>query len=193
MRLTNSSRRLTRPCQSKRRLSVVAGLLMSVSALMASAQTLSDALADGAPLALTIGVSGEVAEVLASQGENVQQGEVLVKLDATPFQAELNRATAKLAYAKENHQLQQEDLDRQNELFDEGSLSTVELQILGLKVKQSAADLAAARADYQLAEWRLKQARIVAPVDGEIIATVMVGQRVNAKNTNPVLVKMAVK
>jgi len=159
----------------------------------ASAQTLSDALANGGEMALGVGVSGEVSEVLVKTGENVQQGELLLKLDTVPFQAELNKASAALAYAKEKHQLQQENFERQNELYEEGSLSTVELQVIGLAVKQTAAEVAAAQADYQLAEWHLKQATIIAPIDGEITATVMAGQRVNVQNGNPVLIKMTVK
>ena len=168
-------------------------LVTALFAVQAGAQTLSDAIANGAALELGVGVSGEVADVLVSSGENVQQGELLLKLDAVPFQAELNRAAAQLAYAREKHQLQQDDYDRQNELYEEGSLSTVELQILGLQVKQAAAELAAARADYQLAEWRLKQAQIVAPVDGEIVAIAMPGQRVTLGKGLPVLVKLKVK
>ncbi len=172
-------------------LGLISGLL--VTPFGATSQTLSDQLANGAELSLGVGVSGEVAEVLVKPGENVQQGEILVKLESTPFQVALNRASANLAYAHEKHQLQKDDFERQNELFEEGSLSTVELQLLGLEVKRTAAELAAARADYQLAEWYLKQARVIAPTDGEITAIVMAGQRVNAKNGNPVLVKMSVK
>ncbi|MEE9448322.1 MAG: efflux RND transporter periplasmic adaptor subunit [Arenicellales bacterium] len=172
---------------SKTNLSVA--LLMMGASMAVPAQTLSDALANGEPLSLSVGVSGEVAEVLVSEGEHVKQGQLLLKLNTLTYQSALNATQAALDYAKFKAQLSEEDFERQQALYDEGSLSTVELQQLELGLKLAQSELANARSAYHTAKHDLSRAKIIAPIDGEVLAVPLVGQRVNV-DVSGVLVKI---
>lgn len=105
------------------------------------AQSLSDALSNGEALALSAGVSGQVARVLVKPGENVEQGQLLLSLGATTYQSRLDATRAVQAHAQFNLQLIEEDFARQQELYEEGSLSAVELQQLELQVKRPGCNL----------------------------------------------------
>jgi len=157
------------------------------------AQTLSDALSNGEMLALSPGVGGQVAEVLVKPGERVRKGQVLLVLDRATFQSRLSARQAVLEYAAFKLQLLEEDYARQRELYEEGSLSTVELQQLDLGVMQAQSELAVAQAKHAVMAEKLANMRIVAPADGEIAAVPLVGQRVSVKSGLPVLIRMKLR
>jgi RND family efflux transporter MFP subunit len=167
--------------------------LMAVLPVMGTgAQTLSDALTQGEALGLSVGVSGQVAEVLVEVGETVEKGQILLTLGATPYVSKLEASRAKLSYAKFKLQLLEEDYARQQELYDEGSLSAVDLQLLDLSVKLARSDAATARAALDLANATLAYTKIISPADGKVIAVPLVGQRVSTVAGLPVLIKLAV-
>jgi multidrug efflux pump subunit AcrA (membrane-fusion protein) len=93
-------------------------------------------------------------------------------------------------HARFKLQLVEADYARQQELYEEGSLSAVELQQLDLQVLQARMQLAAANAAVDVATANLAFANIVAPADGQITAVPLVGQRVNINAGLPVLIKM---
>jgi len=166
------------------------GAAVFACSMSAVAQTLSDALANGEVLALSPGVSGQVAEVLVKPGDRVEQGQLLLTLGTVTYQSRLDAARAGLAHAGFNLQLLENDYERQQELYEEGSLSAVELQELELLVMKARMQLAAANAAVDVAAANLAYARITAPVNGEIFAVPLVGQRVNIQAGLPVLIKM---
>ena len=103
----------------------------------AGGQTLSDALSNGEALALSPGVNGQVAEVLVKPGDLVQKGQLLLTLDSADFQSRLDAKLARQEYVKFKLRLLEDDYARQRELYEEGSLSTVELQKLDLGIKEA--------------------------------------------------------
>lgn len=92
--------------------------------------------------------------------------------------------------AKFELQLIEEDYERQVELYDEGSLAIVELQMFELKVKQGRSRLATAKANSTVAGANLEHTKIHAPMDGTITAVPLVRQRVNIVTGQPVLIRM---
>ena len=156
----------------------------------AQAQTLSDALDNGEAMGLGVGVGGQIAEVLVSPGDRVQKGQILLSLQSERLQAAVDAAQAKFEYLQFKAQLTEEDYARHQELFAEGSFSTVELQMLELGVKQVQSELAHANADLVTARQNLAAAKIVAPIDGRIVAVPVVGQRVSIEGGVPVLIKI---
>ena len=134
------------------------------------AQTLSDALSKGESLALSAGVGGQVARVLVRSGEQVKKGQLLLELGSTTYQSQLDAARSKQVFVSFKLQLLEEDYARQQELHDEGSFSSVELQLLELKVKQAQSELAAARATVDVAAAKLTFPKIYAPIAGQITA-----------------------
>ncbi len=157
------------------------------------AQSLSDGLENGESLALSAGVSGQVARVLVKPGEQVEKGQLLLSLGTTTYQSRLDATRAAQVHARFKLQLVEADYARQQELYEEGSLSTVELQQLDLLVMQARMQLAAANAALDVATANLAFTKIVAPADGRITAVPLVGQRVNINAGLPILIKMSLQ
>ena len=166
------------------------GAVVLAYSLSAGAQTLSDALQDDGILALSPGVSGQVAEVLVQPGDQVEKGQLLLTLGATTYQSRFDATKSIQTHALFNLQLLEDDYSRQQELYEEGSLSSVELQQLDLQVKKAGMALALAKAAVGVAAANLAYTRIIAPVGGEISAVPLVGQRVSINAGLPILIKM---
>ncbi|MCC6559214.1 MAG: efflux RND transporter periplasmic adaptor subunit, partial [Polyangiaceae bacterium] len=128
-------------------------------------------------------IPGRLAEVLVEEGERVQEGQLLARLDDEDARAALAQQTA-LARAAEAHlaaagaaQAQAElDLSRAEPLVESGALAVAELDTARTRsdaaVAQAVAaraDLAAAEAGIEAARLRLEQTEIRAPFDGTIV------------------------
>lgn len=171
---------------------LILGIVGFCAPLSAQTHNLSDALAQGEALTLGLGVSGQIEEVLVAPGDKVEKGQLLLSLNTKRFQAKLDAALVRLDFLKFKLQLAEEDYARQQELYEEGSLSTVELQILELNVKQAKSELAAGRSAYHAANRDRANAQILAPAHGEITAVPLAGQYVSVEGGIPVIIKMRV-
>ncbi len=99
-------------------------------------------------------VSGDVAEVLVSKGQNVSAGDVIARLDATTNEADVRRATEELARA-------QREFDNAEALLERG-VATAD------RVAQARATLATAQAQVTSARETSENLVITAPFDGRI-------------------------
>jgi membrane fusion protein (multidrug efflux system) len=99
-------------------------------------------------------VEGEVREVLAEEGDDVRQGQVLAKLDGDRLRLELSESEARL------HKLQR-DFDRNEDLREKGLLSEGDFEKLRY-------DLEALQASYNLAKLELDYTQFRAPITGVI-------------------------
>jgi RND family efflux transporter MFP subunit len=120
-------------------------------------------------ISLGVRVPGRIVEYLAEEGEMVQAGDVLVRLDDRNYVAALREAEAALALARANAALRRKELERQRELarLDVASQSQ-------LDVKENEARVAEAevlRADALLAQRRvdLDDTILRAPTKGLIL------------------------
>ena len=95
---------------------------------------------------------GFVREILFEEGQRVEKGQLLVRLDDTKF------ATA-LAQSEANFQLSKANFDRSKQLFADKLISQQEFD-------QAAATYQANQANLEYARRLLEDARIVAPFDG---------------------------
>lgn len=98
--------------------------------------------------------SGDVAEVLVMEGEDVDGGAVIARLSATRAEADLSRAQEELARA-------QREFDNASELLERG-VATAD------RVSQARATLAAAEASVTTAEEAIESLEIRAPFAGRI-------------------------
>ncbi len=111
--------------------------------------------------------SGIVTEIRFTSGQFVQQGEVLVLLDTSVEQANLQNDKAKLTLAQLN-------FDRNKALMKKNVVAQSVLD-------QAAAELEEAQANVQATEAKIKQKTIVAPFSGKIgIKKINLGQYVSA-------------
>ena len=126
---------------------------------------------------------GLVAEVLVREGEPVQAGQIVARLDDTRAQLELRRARAVLAAshaaAAEREALldnAQRDLDRVQATFDRGGGNEREIDTARTELAAAQARLDAAKADVtlnevlvDLAQERVEDMTIRAPFAGRIV------------------------
>ena len=111
-------------------------------------------------------VAGRVEEVYYEEGEFVSSGDLLAKLDVTPYLAELNQARA----IEKSIQAQFENaavlLQRRAELISTGAVSQEELDNAYMRRDQLYADLLDAGAKVKAAEDQLSYTEVYAPKEG---------------------------
>ncbi len=119
-----------------------------------------------------IGVAhaGVVAEVSVSLGQKVDQGALLLALDAKPFQTRkaATEAQKTAAFLRQEEALREKE--RAKELFDRGQTSEHERQMAENAAAQARAVYASAVADEVAAAQALAESRLLAPFPGRIIA-----------------------
>jgi membrane fusion protein (multidrug efflux system) len=99
-------------------------------------------------------VAGEVREILVEEGDDVEQGQVLARLDGDRLRLELDQSQANL------HKLQR-DFERNVDLKEKGLISTGDFD----KIRY---DLEALEASYNLARLELDYTQIRAPISGVV-------------------------
>ncbi len=115
--------------------------------------------------ALNSAVSGIVREIQVQPGQLVKRGDVLLKLDATPYQAAVEAANAKVTIRVPVRNQMQIELEKAQELYDRDSLALVELQQAENNLQIAEGHLAAAEAALQLTKFELNQSTLKAPED----------------------------
>lgn len=99
-------------------------------------------------------VDGEVREVLVEEGDEVEEGQVLARLDGDRLRLELSESRARL-------RKMERDFERNQDLREKGLLSEGDFEKLMY-------DLEALRASYNLARLELDYTQIRAPIGGVI-------------------------
>lgn len=97
-------------------------------------------------------VAGTVAEIVFTEGERVAAGQVVIALDDALYAAELRRAEASYNLAKLR-------FERDQQLYQKGTISQSVYE-------QSQAELDQSRAALDVARVRLSKTKVVAPFDG---------------------------
>jgi membrane fusion protein, multidrug efflux system len=101
---------------------------------------------------LSFAVGGVISDWAFDDGEEVAAGEVLARLDAVPFESAILQAQARTDYLEKS-------LERSRRLKDQKALSEEEFDAQD-------AELRAARAGLQLAQWRIERLQLRAPFSG---------------------------
>lgn len=113
-------------------------------------------------------VAGVVQERLFTEGGNVKAGQSLFRIDAAAYQAALDNAQAALARAEAQRDQAQATFDRNRPLADAKAISQTEWVATQTALKQSQADVGAARAAVTTARLNLDYAAVRAPISGRI-------------------------
>jgi HlyD family secretion protein len=137
-------------------------------------------------------VSGTVVELKADFNDHVRRGQVLLKLDPTIFNAQIQQSEANLASSEASMRLAQLNFERNSRLVAQNYVSSLtldqsirELDVAKANVKLAKAQLARASAD-------LDNSVIRAPIDGIIVKrTIDLGQTVAAAFATPNLFQIA--
>jgi membrane fusion protein (multidrug efflux system) len=129
-------------------------------------------------------VDGFLDDRLYTEGSIVEKGEVMFRMDAKPFEAQLDAAKAALAEQEARLWTARADLKRVKPLAKANAVSLKELDDSQGRMNAAAAAVEMARADVETAELNLGYTTIYAPVTGaSSFARIQNGAYVDQKNS----------
>lgn len=119
-----------------------------------------------ASVTVTTRVSGELQQVLFTEGQRVAKGQLLAQIDPRPYQATLAQYQGELAENQAQLKSAQLTLERYRRLVAKDSLAKQELDTQIATVGQYQGAVAADQAQIAAAKLDLQYARIVSPISG---------------------------
>ena len=141
---------------------------------------------------LDVGSSGKVKTVSVEEGSRVLSGTLLLTLENSALQSARQGAEAKQAYTLSAQSEAERAFDRDTALYEEGSLSTVELSLREVAYLRAKSDYAEASASLALAEQALALSRITAPESGVVLRRLVgPGMVVSTQTDRPPLLVFA--
>lgn len=133
-------------------------------------------------------VSGTAAKIYADFNSQVKAGQILLELDKSLFQAQVDQYKANLANAQSNVVFQQSNFSRQEQLYKLGAISRADYDNAVYAINAAKASVESVRAQLQSAEKNLSFATIYSPIDGVVLSrNISVGQTVAASFSTPTL------
>ena len=139
-------------------------------------------------------VDGPIVAVRFQEGQNVNQGDVLLEIDPRPYQVALQQAQGNLARDEAQLKDAQTNLARYQALWQAQVIAKQQLDTQGSQVGQFEGVIAVDKASIANAELNLSFTKITAPIGGRIgLRQVDVGNIVRAGDANPLAVITQVK
>ncbi|GAA5095898.1 efflux RND transporter periplasmic adaptor subunit [Wohlfahrtiimonas larvae] len=118
-------------------------------------------------ITITSDVSGYVTELLVKDNQHVNQGDILLKINADRYHAALDKAKAQLAIKTEQLKLKEHEATRRT-LLDGHAISEELKENAKIEVNIAKAELKEAQANVQQAQIDLERSIIKAPKSGVI-------------------------
>lgn len=113
-------------------------------------------------------VAGAVQSIHFKEGSVVKQGDLLVKIDPAPYEAEVARAKAQVSAAESRLAFARNELERGKRLIDSRTVSQSDYDQRRNVEAGALADLEAARAVLKTATLNLEYTDIRAPISGRV-------------------------
>lgn len=121
--------------------------------------------------------SGEVLEVAVELGDDVERGALLVRIDPRDVRNAYDQAVADLDVAEARHTVAQRQLERTSDLRESQVVTEEEYESALLEEANAKAALVKAETNLELAEDRLNDVAVPAPITGTVVEkTVEEGQ-----------------
>jgi RND family efflux transporter MFP subunit len=120
-------------------------------------------------VSLGVRVPARIERYLVEEGERVEQGQVLVQLDARQYEAMIAQARANLVRARADLELRRKELARSKELVTRGVLSEADLDVKQNQLNVAEAEVAQLVATVDRAKVDLDDTVIRAPTPGIIL------------------------
>jgi RND family efflux transporter MFP subunit len=120
-------------------------------------------------IALGVRVPSRIEEYLVEEGQQVEAGQPLVRLDARSYEAALREARASLARARADVELQRKELVRARELVERDVASQAELDVRVNALRVAEAEVARLEAEVARREVDLEDTVVRAPTSGVIL------------------------
>ncbi len=166
------------------------GFLLLLLSLTASAESVMGRVDYAYLQHLNFGVDGEVSSLHVQVGDRVQKGAILIQLDEAHLTADLEAAKAEMVWKKAVLEEATRNWERDNILYEEGSLSQVELDLSYIEQLRAESEYRRSAAHHVTRESRLRYSRIIAPQSGVVLnVNVYPGDRINLQRAErPALV-----
>lgn len=134
-------------------------------------------------------VDGELLELLFEDGQRVEQGDVLARIDPRTYQVQLDQALGQLAQTRAQLQNAQLDLQRYEQLFKQNSLARQQLDTQRALVEQFRATEKTNQAAVDNAQLQLDFTEVTAPISGRLgLRQVDVGNLISANTAEGLVV-----
>lgn len=111
-------------------------------------------------------ISGYVQEVAFEEGELVEAGDLLFRIDPRPYEAQVKAARAELEDARTQAQLTRQEAERARQLMEDSAISREEYDQRQSALARARANVSMAEAALETAELDLEYTRVTAPVSG---------------------------
>lgn len=140
--------------------------------------------------------SGQIIEMPVETGTLVRPGSLIVQLDTRDVQNQFDQSKADLEASQKSLEVAEQNKKRSDDLFRGQIITAQENEQAGLTYQNALSQIVRARTNLDLAQQRLDDARVVAPVTGTIIEKpVALGQVIqsgtSAVGGGTTIVKMA--
>ena len=131
-------------------------------------------------------VPGRIARMRVAEGDHVRAGQVLAKIEDSPFFDQNQQAEAAVEQAKANLENARLNRDRNENLFQRGIAARKELEDARTQASVSEAALRQAEAALALARLQLSRTAVHSPLDGTVVKRfVSVGEQVDGTAGQP--------
>jgi membrane fusion protein, multidrug efflux system len=132
-------------------------------------------------------VPGRVARMTVAEGDHVQGGQVLAKIDDRPFQDQVHQAEAAVEQAKANLDNARLSRDRNENLFQRGIAARKDLEDARTLASVDESAVRQAEALLALARLQLARTEVRSPLDGTVVKRlVSVGEQVDGTAAQPI-------
>ncbi|MCH7890832.1 MAG: efflux RND transporter periplasmic adaptor subunit, partial [Gemmatimonadetes bacterium] len=129
--------------------------------------------------------SGEVLRLHVDIGDKVEPGALLAEVDPRDVRNALDQAVADLDVARARLEISQAQLERSEELLQAGVISAQEHEARSLEFANSRASLVRAETNHELAQLRMTDVTIRAPLAGTVLEkNVEEGQVIQSASQN---------
>ncbi|HZC55416.1 MAG TPA: efflux RND transporter periplasmic adaptor subunit [Xanthobacteraceae bacterium] len=145
-------------------------------------------------VAIRAQVNGQIISIDFRQGQEVRQGDVLAKIDPTPFKANFDQAVSKKSQDEAQLIDAQKDLARFKTLVQRDYETQQNVDAQQAKVDQTKSMIDADQAAIEAAQTQLRFATITAPIDGVVgFRQVDLGNIIHTNDVNPLTVLTTIK
>jgi len=120
-------------------------------------------------------VAGRVARMMVAEGDHVQEGQELAKLDDRPYQDQLQQAEASVAQAKANLENARLNRARNEDLFKRGIAARKDLEDSRTQQSVAEATLQQTQAALELARLQLTRTEVRSPLAGTVVKRLISG------------------
>jgi len=113
-------------------------------------------------------VAGFIDSAQFAEGAHVKKGQLLFRIDARPFQAEVDRLAAQVKRARTQSTLAAANRDRGNQLIAKHVIAQQDYDVLEATANSSKDDIGAAEAALEAARLNLEFTQVRSPIDGRV-------------------------